>query len=861
MSDINISLAYGYVEKAFKSGDSMNNVISQLRSLGLSDQIVKECISKYFDEFNRTNKEDTLVDKNRLFEDWYGGASTSDSSHWMKLCSILEIKKVWKQEMIDSLNVGSNAVVKRLANPKINLNGSEIHQSKGLVLGYVQSGKTANYSAVIAKALDAGYKFIIVLSGIHNNLRYQTEARLRAEIVVPSELKADPITKMEMNGDFNEKLTQSANRILGSNEGFGIAVLKKNVSVLRKFNKWIGDAKKDILDITPVLIIDDESDQASINTSKDPETDQTAINKQIRNLNSHFKILSYVGYTATPFANILIDSTIEDDLFPRDFIVSLKKPVSYIGAEEIFGSVDQDGNVSSGLPLIRTIDSLDESIISASRRGEEKEYDELPPSLVYALDCFFVAGALRISRGQGSEHISMLVHGSYLQKDQEKVHSLIEKQVRLKRSEINRNVEEAYNLLKTIKEEEFDKTTKDMGIAPDKINDIDFHRNLKFFLDNVMEQVILDNAASERRLSFEEKFWGIVVGGNTLSRGLTIEGLTVTYFIRNSKMYDSLMQMGRWFGYRPGYLDLKRIFITDELRNNFFEMASVENEIREEISGMAEYNDRPVDLRIRIRQHPGMTVTAKNKMRTAVAVEYSFCGRRVQPRFLNISKSLLKKNENAVFSLLKSIKTQGVDKTASGFSNFRTSLLYRNIKIETILQFLDNYVISPSNKRLTNTFIQTFIQNNKEIKSFNIGIVSQVTDGVKYSLPNDESVILLNRTSTPEIKDSLDLNTAYLKGLAVPRDEMIDMHEHLPNPPKNVDEVVEIEGQRRSFSYLRRKYRPRSEALLLIYPIDSSSVSSDIFQATGNQVVWGIMFVFPEEENFSQGRYIVNSTV
>lgn len=861
MTDLNISLAYGYVEKAFKSGDSMNNVISQLREMGLTDKTIKECIGKYLEEFNRVNKEDTLVDKDRKFEDWYGGPSTTPTSHWKMLCSVLETEKFWKQEMIDSLDVGSNAVVKRLANPKIKLNGTEAHQSKGLVLGYVQSGKTANYSAVIAKALDAGYKFIIVLSGIHNNLRYQTEARLRKEIVVPSELKADPITKMEVNGDFNEKLTQSSNRVLGSDEGFGIAVLKKNASVLRKFNKWIGDAKKEILDATPVLIIDDESDQASINTSKDPETNQTAINKQIRNITSHFKILSYVGYTATPFANILIDTSIEEDLFPRDFIVSLKKPVSYVGAEEIFGSVDQEGNIKVGHPLIRAIDPLDEASISASKRGEDKEYEELPPSLIYALDCFFIAGAIRIARGHGKDHISMLIHGSYLQKDQEKVHALVERHVRLRRSEINRNVDETLEAFKHIRTKEFDPITKQMGQTPDKISDEDFKRNLKFFLDNASEQVILDNSASDRRLSFEEKFWGIVVGGNTLSRGLTIEGLTSTYFIRNSKMYDSLMQMGRWFGYRPGYLDLKRIFITDDLKNKFFEMASVENEIREEISVMAENNDRPIDLRIRIRQHPGMTVTAKNKMRTAVAVEYSFSGRRVQPRFLNISKSALMKNEKAIFTLIKNINQQVGSKEKSGFANFRTSLLYRGIETETILQFLDEYEISLANKRLTNSFIQNFLEKNKEIKTFNVGVLSQITDGKTRILPNGETVTLINRTPSLDVIDELDPSAVYLKGLAVPRDEMIDMYEFLQNPPENVDEVVNMEEVKRSFSFIRRKYRPKNQALLLIYPIDSKSLEKEGVLKIENEIIWGIMFVFPEEEQLSSGKYIVNSTV
>ena len=852
MIEITKNLASGYIEKAFKSGDSLNNVIAELRKIGIDDKTIQDCISEYFVNFNLSNKEDTLSDKNAQHEDWFGGPSTFDSSHWKKLCSILEVQKLWKSEMIESLDNSSNAVIKKLANPNSSVIKNSDHRM-GLVLGYVQSGKTANYSAVIAKALDAGYKFVIVLSGIHNNLRYQTEARLRAEIVVPSELEADPITKMELNGDFNEKLTQSANRILGSNKGFGIAVLKKNVSVLRKFNKWISEAKEDIRFTTPVLIIDDESDQASINTSKDPEIDQTAINKQIRNIISNFKKVSYVGYTATPFANILIDSTIEKDLFPRDFIISLRKPNSYIGAEELFGSIDHDGTTKKGLPLVRLVDEID-------GKTSGKDFDELPDSLKYAIDCFFISGALRISRGQGEEHISMLVHGSYLQADQAFVHNLILKYVRVRRLEISRNTIETINLYLKYKKEDFDFTSLQIIKKTDDISEVDFVNNLKFFTDCVVDQIILDNAASDKRLSFEDKFWGIVVGGNTLSRGLTIEGLTSAYFIRHSKMYDSLMQMGRWFGYRPGYLDLKRIFMTDELRNNFFEMASVENEIREEISVMAENNDRPIDLRIRIRQHPGMTVTAKNKMRTAIAVEYSFSGRRVQPRYLNTSPQVISKNEKAVFELLKKINKQGIGVAQAGFTNFRTSLLYKKIPTETILQFLDNYEISTANKRLTNNFIQNFIQKNLEIKNFNLAIMSQINEGQEYKLPDGKLINLINRSYSPEIKDSLDAKSIFVRGLAVPRDEMIDMYEHIKNPPQNVDNVVDIEETKRSFSYIRRKYRPRNEALLVIYPINSDSLKNDL-NIFSTKVVWGLMFVFPEEKESSEGRYIVNSSV
>ena len=229
-------------------------------------------------------------------------------------------------------------------------------------------------------------------------------------------------------------------------------------------------------------------------------------------------------------------------------------------------------------------------------------------------------------------------------------------------------------------------------------------------------------------------------------------------------------------------------------------------------------------------------------MRTAVAVEYSFSGRRVQPRFLNISKSALMKNEKAIFTLIKNINQQVGSKEKSGFANFRTSLLYRGIETETILQFLDEYEISLANKRPTNSFIQNFLEKNKEIKTFNVGVLSQITDGKTRILPNGETVTLINRTPSLDVIDELDPSAVYLKGLAVPRDEMIDMYEFLQNPPENVDEVVNMEEVKRSFSFIRRKYRPKNQALLLIYPIDSKSLEKEGVLKIENEIIWGIMF-------------------
>lgn len=863
MSD---KLIYMAIKNAAKAGKNVAEIRAELRESEVSDQKIDEGLQKYLDDFNQENKEDSLVGKNRKFEEWYGGANESENSHWSKLKSILLTKKNWSPEMIDSLNLSSNNVVSKLANPKLELNEEEKNQIKGLVLGYVQSGKTANYSAVISKALDAGYKFVIVLAGIHNNLRYQTEVRLRDEIVKPSELKADPITRMDEKGDFSEKLTQSANRVLGSKEGFGIAVLKKNATVLRKFNTWLSKAKTEILNDTSVLIIDDESDQASINTSKKPEEKQTAINKQIRNIISHFPSCSYAGYTATPFANILIDSTIEEDLFPKDFIVSLSKPVSYIGAEELFGAQDTEGNISSGYPLVRTIDSMDAAQISASKRGQEKEYDSLPPSLEHAIDCFIVAGAIRISRGHHDKHISMLVHGSYLTKDQAKVHELIEDHVGLLKSDLRREIEETKDRLIKAKEEEFDPTTKEITGEINHISEHDLFRNIKLLLEQF--QIILDNSTSDERLSFEENFKGIVVGGNTLSRGLTIEGLTVSYFIRNSKMYDSLMQMGRWFGYRPGYLDLKRIYITDQLRDHFYEMATSEIAVREELSVMAENGDTPMDFRVRVRQHPGMKLTAANKMRAASTEANSFSGRRALPDFINLhDKSITNQNENAINRLLANIKEANLKVQKKNFTRFRKSHTYRNVSKELILQFIEDFEISEANTLANKHDIIQYIMNNDRLHDWSVSLMSLIKNGDSFKFQTGQEVILLDRSFVPDVKKDKDPNASYIRGLYGPEDEMIDLID-LVETDKLSEVLKTPEGKRIGPTKYRMNHRPKDRALLAIYPLSNNSRSEE--RNTGvyhlkpikcENVQFGIMIVFPDNKEFGNQKYVVNSTI
>ena len=856
--DSNKVLLSEFAAALFHSGKSTVEVRNQLRNHHtFTDTDIEDAIATHLKKMNESKNESVLIDPKMKEKDWYTGSNTSTKSHWTKLTSILLTEKSWDKNMVDDLDESSNVVVSKLANPK---NLADENSNRGLVLGYVQSGKTANYSAVISKALDAGYKFIIVLSGVHNNLRYQTEVRLRKEIIDPSDIDADTITRMDPNGDFDGKIAQSANKVLGHQHGFGIAVLKKNSSVLRKFNSWLAEARKEILNDCPVLIIDDECDQASVNTHQKPEEKATVINKHIRTILNQFKISSYVGYTATPFANIFIDPTVEDDLYPKNFIIALKKPISYIGAEDLFGRQDSEGNFTEGLPVVKSINEIDDL---DNYDDQDEDTEKLPESLKKAIQCFLITGAIRLSRGHFNKHISMLVHCSHLKEDHRTIFNLVNDYTQELKTEINFD-ENTSKSLYEIFLNEFPIISKKIEGSCDNLTQEEFSCLIKSFIGSL--QIILDNSDSTERLSFQDTFWGIIVGGNTLSRGLTIEGLCTSYFMRSSKMHDTLMQMGRWFGYRPGYKDLQRIFITDEIRDRFLEMSTTESELREEIETMAQNDESPLDFKVKMRKHPGSTLTSSNKMRTATGDMLSFSGRRGLPDFLNLQDEKISlANLKATNELLKSIKKLNIKDSSKKFSMFRTSYSYLDCPKELILQFLDDYHISEANTLANKKDIVSYITETKELTNWSVAIFSLVKGNDSFEFDSGEKVVLLDRSFAEGFIKPNDKNAYYIRGLYLPKDEMID----LANLYETDDVIKALKGngeKELGCAKIRTTIRPIDRPLLAIYPLSPNSKSEERQSGPYNMkpiktkhVQIGIMLVFPENKRFGGGAYMVNS--
>jgi hypothetical protein len=570
-----------------------------------------------------------VADQNRA--DWLSSLDRSAWYYWPALRDYLLTVKGWDTASIRSLDNSSDRIVRQLAAP-----WEETFDIRGLVLGFVQSGKTSNYTAVIAKAADAGYRLIVVLSGVDNGLRRQTQTRLKRELVgypdnrvgtvrlPPRGRQWHEFTREDINGDFQPGYANHA-ALQGSQPV--LLVVKKNGPVLRRLLRWLDEAPAELRLSLPVLIVDDEADQASVDTRgsyqtdegpedpEDPEYEEpSVINGLIRNLLVSFQRRSYVAYTATPFANVLIpddatDPTVGSDLYPKDFIVDLPKPRGYFGAEEFFGRMDYSGSESvDGLDVIRDVPDTD---LADLQNGN------IPHSLHNALMDFVLAGSARAQRGGSSNPATMLIHTSQRILQQAQLRHLVDQHFSElrdewryhRRSGIRERFSERW-------ESEFRAVTRASHMALDVGFDV-----IEPFLGPFFEavQVREINSATGQVLDYEREpsLKAIAIGGNRLSRGLTLEGLLVSFFVRRSVTYDTLMQMGRWFGFREGYEDLTRIHTTAELAGWFADLAFVEHRLREDIQVYEALGLTPREVGTRIWQHPVMQVTSPLKRRFA----------------------------------------------------------------------------------------------------------------------------------------------------------------------------------------------------------------------------------------------------
>lgn len=567
----------------------------------------------------------------------------------------------WPPRMIQSLSDVTSRILGHLQDP---LSEGTTWNRRGLVIGHVQSGKTANYTGLIARAADSGYKFIVVIAGIHNNLRKQTQERIDEAFIGRSSDPSDrrsigvglapdyphPATLTNIKEDFNKKTAEKSGWKINDFSKPIILVIKKNVSTLTALHRWLkelnaeGDGR--ISDV-PMLLIDDEADNASINTNKE-DLDPTRTNSMIRRILGLFAKSCYVGYTATPFANIFInpedyDDDAREELFPRDFIYCLDAPTTYFGAEKVFL------NDETSQSIVNPIDDCEDFLPYSHKRDDT--VPELPPSLYAALNSFIVARAIRNLRGQAGKHCSMMVNVSRFVPIQVTVRDFIRLREKLIRDAVQSNylmpesISSANVYMQGLKlafDTEYADVEFTWSEVKPELNAVFDH--LHVYVINSKSDEVLDYARYEKE---GVGLTAIAVGGLSLSRGLTIEGLTVSYMYRNTKMYDTLMQMGRWFGYRLGFEDLCRVYLSHDSINWYSHIAGAAEELTQQVKRMRRDGLSPKDFGLYVRSHPDrLLITAANKMRAGqeVTVEQSFSGRLRESYVVSIDPEVNDRN-------------------------------------------------------------------------------------------------------------------------------------------------------------------------------------------------------------------------
>jgi hypothetical protein len=780
---------------------------------------------------------------------------------------------------------------------------------RGLVAGQVQSGKTGNYTGLIAKALDNGYKLIVVLAGVHNSLRSQTQTRIDAGILgfdtraIRQAVKANDSTKVGVgklsgpqlfvnsftssadDGDFRLSVAQNMGVIPGGADPI-VLVIKKNKSILENLYRWATlltrekdpESGKFKVPRIPVLVIDDEADYASVNTKHpkagDEEVDPSAINGLIRRFLDTFDRTAYIAYTATPFANIFIDpegvhSEKGEDLFPRSFVVNLPPPSNYVGPERVFGLKEDTTNAIDEvepLPIVRNVSDYDTWLPDKHRAGDAVPSGDLPQSLKDSILVFLIAGGVRRWRGQVGKHHSMLVHVTRFTAVQKSVAEQIadflsEVRQRFRYGEggepsLRAQIQRLYDT-------DLLPTSASLSRDPDLsslIGPLPPFEELWTHAAQIAEvtKIHVVNGKSDDVLEYIDHPEGvsvIAVGGDKLSRGLTLEGLCVSYYLRASKMYDTLMQMGRWFGYRPGYLDVCRLYTTTGLIDWYERITAASAELQREFEAMAILDKTPADFGLRVRQHPdGLMVSSPAKLKYAQKISISFSGSIATT--VTFRAEDRKTNFDSLDQLVQRLGPES--DTPTGMR------VWRKVPPEEVLGFLGTYQADRVAFKVQPKALADYIQQrvaDGELHSWTI-VLADASSAENRSTIGGRDIGLTRRANQNSDPNS---GRYTVKTVLSPGQELIDLVKGSPRWEKALADTRaawEVSPRRKPeddpptapSGIAERRTRPEANGLLLLYPLDPHS-----WNGLGGTPFVGFSMSFPESDRAKPTEYQVNA--
>jgi len=748
-----------------QQGLTIDGAAAKLEAMGISKKIVNDALERIqqMQLQARDGSSHALVIRGvGAAIPWYLGPSPQHL-FWPALKNQLA-NDGWSTSDINELDLSSNVVLASCPSPY-----EASSDGRGLVIGHVQSGKTTHFTAVAAKAADAGFRLVIVLSGVTKSLRRQTQVRLDAQL-----RELQPNSWINLTDKDNDIGSIPGIHPILENLAFRTYIVsKKNVSRLKRLNSFLEKAQKQgHLDKCPILVIDDEGDQASLSPNCDQKK-ATAVNKQIVKLLQRPR-LSYIAYTATPFANVFVSPFHDENLYPRDFICSLREPVSYFGAARMFG----DGVSPANVDVIREMSSLEEQNffdVDAPKRSS---------SLEESVQWFLLATTVRRIRNNGVQpHTTMLVNASEKIQYHFAMWPIIVEIIK----EIRQLRSSGDAVLRSKLETQWNSETSKVSPSAFGYTPTPFHQiwdelmttiSLLGNIDGADHDtdptcgIIVDNYKAEIRLAYDDDAPRplIVIGGNTLARGLTLEGLICSVFARSTKLYDSLLQMGRWFGYRRGYEDLTRVWMFRESAQRFEYLARIEQEIRDEVDRYTQTGLSPLDFGVRIRRHPVMQITKQAFLRNARKISFDFSGARPQTTFFENSHSMIQRSQTALMQLESSMIADGAPVNIPG------GFLFNGVALDHVKQFFDSksgYPLSDSNEYFNtvplNQYLKTKEKHN-ELLTWNV-VIRSIAGGATFDgLSTRPGMAKRSRLISSKDKPTIAIGT-----LADPGDQFLDV--------------------------------------------------------------------------------------
>lgn len=714
--------------------------------------------------------------------------------YWSRYRRLLNLNGLPKT-VIDATDEVTDRVLDRLGDPR----NMSPWSRRGMVVGNVQSGKTANYTGLICKAADAGYRLIVVIAGIHNNLRNQTQARIdegfigrdtgrlahankaqRQKLIGVGtfDQREFPVSLTNTLRDFNKATATTNTSQIAQYNVPVVLVIKKNSSTLKNLLEWLKEhsAHQSTQMVSqPMLLIDDEADNASINTAY-AKDEVTRINGQIRELLSLFHRSCYVGYTATPFANIFIDPDTDDealkqDLFPRHFIIGLDAPSNYFGAQKVF--------IDARDKHIRLI--KDNEDILPMKHKIDHPVDYLPESLVQAVRTFVVARALRNARGQQAAHASMLINASRFTDVQGRIKSKMLDVVGRMRDAVAVDGAKGRGALANPEISALHDAWQKEYAGVKGITWTAVQERLHEVL--VAARVVEVNASKRSQpLDYDQRgthgVTVIAIGGFSLSRGLTLEGLTVSYFLRNSVMYDTLMQMGRWFGYRPGYEDLCRVWMPADGVGWYSHIHEAMEDLQAQLKRMELAKATPEQFGLAVRSHPeSLIVTARNKMGTGkeFPVKVGLAGKLIETTRIRVDADQLRLNQQAGESLAESINVRQLlpEHPTRG-------TLFRSVPVAMVRNFLRAFRADAADPltdtRLINDYIDA--RADTELAYWDVLFASAVkSDATPKALGNNEMRAYGRSVGEADLRQGVLAISGTSRRVGSPGDERVGLSE------------------------------------------------------------------------------------